>query len=534
MKIAVLTNNINNLANWQLRILKHILDTPEHTFSALIIQSKSAKKNIPELVLPNNIFSKLLLKTQWLIERKFFFKKPGTVNLLQLESELKNIDKFELTTNNIQSIEKLNLDLILQFDINFNPHQLLSHAKHGIYTLKHNAKHINSNSPIGFWEIVKKEATVNVLLQHKISQHAEQVCIDQAHFNKHWSLVKTTDLILESSVALLIKNLKPNSFEEQHFTLTSDSTANTLEEPSLLQVINYSARFYFKVISKIFERITTKTLKWRYQCFTLFIAKGLFNEVILATLKPIDLPKNEFWADPFLFEYKDDTYVFFENYPYTTKRGKISCGKLKDNKIIDVIDVLDLDYHLSYPYIFEQNGEIFLMPESSENKRLDIYKCLNFPKKWELHSSAFEGELVADAFFHDDEHGNKWLFLNKGATTNVPLENELHIYKVESTELLKKLTPHRQNPVLIDSRIARNGGAIFKYENENFRPSQCNDHGVYGRALNINKIKKLNLDEYVEETVRTVEPDFHKGLMSIHHLHQADDRFVIDVAYTRH
>ena len=72
---------------------------------------------------------------------------------------------------------------------------------------------------------------------------------------------------------------------------------------------------------------------------------------------------------------------FFENYSYNSKKGKISCGKIIDNKIVDVKDALDLDYHLSYPFIFKENDNIYMIPEANANRRLEIYKCVNFPNK---------------------------------------------------------------------------------------------------------------------------------------------------------
>ncbi len=62
------------------------------------------------------------------------------------------------------------------------------------------------------------------------------------------------------------------------------------------------------------------------------------------------------------------TYVFYETYEYHTKKGKISCGVLDDGNITNLVDVLNLDYHLSYPYIFEEDGEIYLMPETLETR----------------------------------------------------------------------------------------------------------------------------------------------------------------------
>ena len=244
------------------------------------------------------------------------------------------------------------------------------------------------------------------------------------------------------------------------------------------------------------------------------------------------MPKNEFWADPFILNYNDKNYVFFENYNYKTKKGKISCGIIENEELTNITDVLDRSYHLSYPYVFDMDGDIYLMPETSENNRLEIYKCISFPDKWQLYSTSFEGEKVGDAFFYDDDNNQKWLFLNKRVDLNTLLENELYIYKVDTLKL-DNLEPHKQNPVIINSKKARNGGSIFKYNGGTYRPSQANIFGVYGRALNISKIEKLTIDEYIEKDVVTVYPNFCKGLVSMHHLHQSNKLFVIDAAYKR-
>ena len=284
-------------------------------------------------------------------------------------------------------------------------------------------------------------------------------------------------------------------------------------------------------IKRIIEKVNIRLFKTQYDCWTLIIGKGNFIENSLKELKPLELPKDEFWADPFFFKYNNQDYIFFENFSYTTKLGKISCGRLENNKLVDVCDVLNLDYHLSYPNIFKENGEIFLMPETNQNKKLSIYKCVEFPNKWVPYSSAFEGEMVFDATFYDDDEKQKWLFINK-MTESTPYDSELYIYKVDSLKM-NKIEPHEKNPVLINSKTARNGGPFFKHNGDVYRPSQYNADGVYGRGLNINKIKKLSLQDYDEVTINTVMPGFFKGNNATHHLHQTDNYFVIDAAYKK-
>jgi len=48
------------------------------------------------------------------------------------------------------------------------------------------------------------------------------------------------------------------------------------------------------------------------------------------------------------------------------KKGKLLVGELKGSDLIDIKDVLELEYHLSYPYIFKEDDEIYLMPETGE------------------------------------------------------------------------------------------------------------------------------------------------------------------------
>jgi lantibiotic modifying enzyme len=111
-------------------------------------------------------------------------------------------------------------------------------------------------------------------------------------------------------------------------------------------------------------------------------------------------------------------------------------------------------------------------------------------------------------------------------------KNELHIFNIDSLKL-ENIIAHKANPVLIDCRKARNGGMIFKYEDEYYRPSQINIHGIYGRGLQISKIKKLTIEDYEEESAIAIEPNFKKGLIGIHHLHQLSEEFIFDARYKR-
>ncbi len=535
------------MVNWELRAIEEIKNDPKLNLSLVIQCEKKPRSTskvsstISESPFSKNLLGTLLLKLQCRLER-LFFKEASTVERRKILKFLDEVPRLSISSKKKHSTPQIDSDLsdkILAYDLDVLVNlagvhfgsKNLSLSKHGIWSLQYSDYTIHRSGPIGFWEIVLKEPSVGVSLQVQTVDPRKNLVLDEAHFNRQWSLIKTETLILEGSVSVLLKNLRKLG-QENTLTSFADCIIPLYGPPSLIDVLKYVLRFYYYIINKIVGRGLNYLMGVRYDCWTIFIGKGNFLNTKHSEISPIELPKKEFWADPFLLQYNDDCYVFFENYSYKTKRGKISCGIIKDEKVTNVVDVLDLDYHLSYPFIFKEDGEIFLMPETSENKRLEIYRCVDFPTEWELYSTAFEGEMVADASIYDDRDKQKWLFINKRLASTTTMQDELYIYKIDSLKM-ENIQPHKQNPVVIDARCARNGGAIFEYGNELYRPSQRNIEGIYGRALNINKIEKLTIDEYVENTNTIVHPNFRKGLSAMHHLHQLNGLFVFDAAYKK-
>ena len=76
-----------------------------------------------------------------------------------------------------------------------------------------------------------------------------------------------------------------------------------------------------------------------------------------------------------------------------------------------------------------------MIPETSENQRLEIYICKSFPSEWELFSTAsFEGEMILDCTYYIDKSNKKWFFLNK-KTENSDSCSDLYIYSIDSLKL---------------------------------------------------------------------------------------------------
>ena len=545
IRIGILSKQINDLRNFELRIIKHILEDPDLDLSILIFDGRKSNnkfsffRKIKRHINRGKILSKILLKLQEKLENRLFRINP-LKNKEKLIKELGKVDKIFLypdrkgfldifSKKDFDDVSKYDLDLIIRFEFDIIRGNILDASRNGIWSFHHGDNRINRGGPSCFWEIVHKHKSVGVTLQKLTPELDAGYVIDRGTYNIHWSWINTRNRVLESSVSLLIKNL--NKLKNNKIIYKESGIYfNTLFKfPGLIFSLKYLILFYLNIISSILKRINVKLFNAKYSYWTIIISKGNFFKSNLNKLKPLILPKKEFWADPFLLNHKKDKYVFFENYEYNKQKGKISCGRIVGNELKDIVDVMTKDYHLSYPSIFNYKDDLFMIPETHQNYRLEIYRCVSFPNDWELYSTAFEGEQIVDCNFFEDSLNNKWLFLNK-KSPNTDGCSDLYIYLIDSLSL-NKIIPHNENPVITNSLKARNAGPIFKHLGKIYRPSQINSNAIYGRGLNVNEIVHLDIDNYEEKTIQKCLPFFKKNIQGIHHLHQYDGTFVTDICY---
>jgi hypothetical protein len=173
--------------------------------------------------------------------------------------------------------------------------------------------------------------------------------------------------------------------------------------------------------------------------------------------------------------------------------------------------VLQRPYHLSYPFVFEWEDGLFMIPETAENGTVELYRCEEFPHRWSLVKVLLDGVRAFDSTLVRDG-GLWWLFTSIAAPGAAPSE-DLSIYWSHS--LPGPWIPHPGNPVVRDVRRARGAGPIFRRDGNLFRPSQ--DCGAdYGSAVWINRIERLDRTSYRETPVARIEPDPRAGMRCLH------------------
>ena len=197
---------------------------------------------------------------------------------------------------------------------------------------------------------------------------------------------------------------------------------------------------------------------------------------------------SRYWfADPFVFEKDGNTYLFYEAYDLVECKGKIAYSILQNDYLATKPKViLDKGYHLSFPFIFQSDGEIYIMPESCENDTLKLFKAVDFPNKWEECSTLFRDVFVSDSIIIEGENRERVLSCFEQYRT--PPEGKLfycwgkhHLYTMEGSKIPETLLD--QGVVAEGDYGIRNAGSSFRHNGRLFRVGQNCTENQYGKGL---------------------------------------------------
>jgi hypothetical protein len=231
-----------------------------------------------------------------------------------------------------------------------------------------------------------------------------------------------------------------------------------------------------------------------------------------------------FYADPFLHRANGRTFLFVEEYPYADRRGLISAAEVVGDRLLAApVPVLKRPCHLSYPFVFEHDGEFYMIPETGENRSVELYRAIEYPWKWELSAVLMQGAVFSDAtvLFHG---GLWWLFVTAdwiGASTR----DELSIFYSET--LQGDWKPHRANPVKSDSRSSRPAGRIVQQSGRLFRPAQDCDR-TYGAGIVWFEITKLTKTCFSEREMTAWDGQAELSMGGLHSFDQLGPLQAID------
>ena len=403
IKIGLLIREFENLSDTEFRIYRKLLDSKYVKIEVLLKDGRKKIKKKFTRFFNFDFFSKILFVLINKIDLFFFdklfleFKDKDRVI-----SKLKSIDYVYLyptkkkysdlfDSNEISKLNKYNLDIILRNEFNIIKGKILNFPKFGIWSFHHGDNDFYRGGPAGFWEVLNNENTTGVTLQILNNNLDGGDIIDKCHFPTQQTYIRNNSFILEKSSSILLKNIKLLYYNSKvSFYPSKTSEYKIYKYPNkIIYIIKYlivlfNNLFLNKLIKKFYH-----LMNFRLNMWSLFIIKNDIFSNKINKIIPILPPKGFFYADPFLVKRKNEFFLFFENYSYKKNKGNISCGVLKNDKLTNIKDIISSKNHYSYPFIFNYENKFYLIPESYQSNRLEIYISIDFPYKWKLYSTAF-------------------------------------------------------------------------------------------------------------------------------------------------
>jgi hypothetical protein len=171
-----------------------------------------------------------------------------------------------------------------------------------------------------------------------------------------------------------------------------------------------------------------------------------------------EMPRDRFRADPFGLWRADKLYVFAEAFDYRNPVGRIDALVYdRDLNLLDQRVALREPWHLSYPFVFEAQGETWMLPEAYKSGTTTLYRARDFPFGWQAVAQiALDGPAIdATPFFHRDRW---WLFY---APSQPAAARRGHLHVAWAAHPAGPWHLHPGNPVRVDAASARPGGTPF-------------------------------------------------------------------------
>lgn len=281
--------------------------------------------------------------------------------------------------------------------------------------------------------------------------------------------------------------------------------------PGLLVQARYLLQLVFRLCHRAIRSALRLDFKW-----SVAYQKRAWQEADMATAVKIPRPDRHFLADPFVVSEGGRDFCFVEDYDYDAAKGHVAVYELHANRAECLGNALVEPFHLSFPFLFRYNSELYMCPETSRNRQIRVYKCLHFPLQWQLHAVLMDDVSAAETMLF--EHAGRWWMLtNLDVTETGDYCTELSIFWADSP-LSTHWTAHPTNPVFIDAAKGRNAGLLFD-DTHIYRVAQKQGFERYGKAFSINRIEQLDESTYRETEVRPVQADFFPDINGTHHMH---------------
>ncbi len=501
-----------------------------------------------------SFITKLIHEKQYLlfflykrIDKAWFTRRTKMSEPLHVEELVKEVPVLRMqssynshtehfSSDELQKIQLFDLDAILCLDEWLPNWQDCDLARYGLWTLEDTEKWPDSDGQAGFWEVIEHQTVTKcslrmwsskgdmgkVIFQSFISTNPDSVTLNRSnYFSKMSALVLRELRLLWEESGHYHRNCVSEGKGERLFLLREALDDQVPNSPTNRKLIIPLLKHCWALVKR---RIDIRLFNHQWFLAFNFNDNSKDSGKLTGVYTEMIPPPDRFWADPFPVYQNGKYYLFFEELLFRSGKGHLSVTELHlDGSWTTPKVVLEQDCHLSYPFVFKWQETHYMIPETNQKKSIELYKCVEWPHKWKIENILMSGVNASDATICEID-GLWWMFVAM-AVEGTQAKDELFLYYSETP--MGPWVAHKRNPVVSDVRKARPAGRIFQSDGVWMRPAQdCS--GIYGSAMVIMEIVRINPHEYVEKEQVRIKPLWSKNLIGTHTFNTEGSLTVID------
>lgn len=402
----------------------------------------------------------------------------------------------------LESLKQYALDVVFQTSESSLTAELATISQYGLWYLYYPDQKNSHERFVGFWECYYGKGTIRGGMRRCTQNKNDPQIL--AQFNAPVAMVNSPFMTrqilawdMSALLSLCLQKLLLTGKPELVFKHVGKNSA--YDAPMFFFIALMFCKIVFRKASNLFGLINQQ---WSIQ-----LSRKAHTSSTIPLRKQdfyyLTSPENRFWADPFLFERGGKTWLFFEEYDLSQK-GILKVAEINSEGLVDEpVTVMAGDTHFSQPFVFEEEGHIYLLPEQAELNEISLYRCVEFPCQWEKVCTLIENGYYVDPIMY--KHNDIWyLFFVDGMTRFGSRSVYGKIYFAHS--LTGPWTPHPENPVSMDCRYSRSAGAVFTENNLIIRVTQdCSSN--YGYQVNFLEVTDLSEHNYKDQLIASISPE---------------------------
>ncbi|MDC6363545.1 MULTISPECIES: glucosamine inositolphosphorylceramide transferase family protein [Flavobacteriaceae] len=545
LKIGVLIDQYQ-ISSWENSILQELVNSPYAEITVLV-KKKVGKTTQDTFSEKLKKYGRVFLYEQYMkLEQRLISLSPDafepkdireTVSVPELTVETtETAFSDRVVEEDIAKIKDYKLDVLLRFGFRILRGNILKCSKYGVWSYHHGDNNVNRGGPAGVWEVIKGWDETGVILQILTEDLDGGVKLFESYSSTDKSSIQRN----RNNYYWKAKSFIPRKLKELYEMGEKDffkSVSPLNNKPSIYYNELFITPGNFTMVKYITKRIWHTIKEKIRELFVLdqwiLLYKFEKQDKISQSFfrfKRLVPPRDRFWADPFIAVKDNKYFVFLEEYIYKKGKGVISVIELNEKGMVgDCKLVLETDYHLSYPFLFEDGDKIYMIPESADNNTVELYECEEFPLKWKLKKVLLDNISAYDATIFQYD-GKYWMFANVRTNEGASTWDELFLFYAD--DLFNEWKEHPMNPVVSDVKKARPAGNVIEYHGNLYRPGQ-NCAKRYGHGMTLSKITKLTETEYEEMEEQSIYPNWEKDLLATHTLNSKNRLTVIDAMIKR-